>query len=110
MYGGHMKLLDNYACQNTVITPLGSGPELLLVLTGIVVADFPGISDEQARHEMLRINPDLSETLLWAINQFNIPWPGGPIISTQFHIPKFQVQQWAPFASLSSIVNQGTSG
>ena len=115
-----MKILTNFAGQNWLITPaslaVGENPpasihdqKFLLVLSGVVIADLEGNSSSQWLHETLSFLPDMaggqnSGPLNWAINRFGIPKPPGQNFSVGFSL-----EEWAPFASLSSIFNQDQS-
>jgi hypothetical protein len=115
-----MKVLTDFAGQNWLITPaalaIGENPpasihdqRFLLVLSGVVVANLEGNSGSQWLQETLSFLPDMagqqnSGPLNWAINRFSIPKPAGQ----SFRIG-FSLEEWAPFASLSSIFNQDQS-
>lgn len=115
-----MKVLTNFAGQNWLITPaalaVGESPptsihdqKFLLVLSGVVIANLEGNSGSQWLHETLSFLPDMagpqnSGPLNWAINRFAIPKPPGQDFSIGFSL-----EEWAPFASLSSIFNQDQS-
>lgn len=124
-----MKYLTNFAGQNWLITPaalaVGEIPSTLpahpvaealparihdqkwlLVLSGVVVADLEGNSGAAWLRETLSFEPDMSGPLNWAISHFSIPKPPGPPGS---YIPVFSVEEWAPFAALSSIFNRDHS-
>jgi hypothetical protein len=114
-----MKVLTNFAGQNWLITPaalaVGEHPpanihdqKFLLVLSGVVIADLQGNSASDWLRETLSFLPDMagsqnSGPLNWAIGRFGIPKPSG-----NFKI-EFSLEEWAPFASLSSMFNQGQS-
>jgi hypothetical protein len=122
-----MKVLTNFAGQNWLITPaalaVGEAPpanihdqKWLLVLSGVVIADLEGNSSAQWLHETLSFTPDMagpddptatSGPLNFAISHFSIPKPPGSP-GAQFLI-RFSLEEWAPFASLSSIFNQNQS-
>jgi len=122
-----MKFLTNFAGQNWLITPaaLAVGEpapasiheqKWLLVLSGVVIADLKGNSGAQWLHETLSFIPDMagpppgnSGPLNFAISHFYKPAdkPAGTP-GTNFNIV-FSLEEWAPFASLSSIFNQGQS-
>ncbi len=121
-----MKQLTEFAGQNWLITPAAlavgeSRPssihdqKFLLVLSGVVYANLKGNSSSQWLHETLSFIPDMagqsplwnSGPLNWAISRFGIPKPPGQI-GAQFYID-FAVEEWAPFASLSSVFNQDQS-
>lgn len=118
-----MKQLTEFAGQNWLITPAAlavgeSRPasihdqKFLLVLSGVVYANLKGNSSSQWLYETLSFVPDMagpqnSGPLNWAISRFGIPKPPGQA-GAQFNIV-FAVEEWAPFASLSSIYNQDQS-
>jgi hypothetical protein len=115
-----MKVLTDFAGQNWLITPaalaLGENPpasihdqKFLLVLSGVVMANLQGNSGSQWLYETMSFLPDMagpqnSGPLNWAISRFSIPKPPGQNFSIGFSL-----EEWAPFASLSSIFNQGQS-
>jgi hypothetical protein len=115
-----MKVLTDFAGQNWLITPaalaVGEHPpasihdqRFLLVLSGVVMANLEGNSGSQWLQETLSFLPDMagpqnSGPLNWAINRFSIPKPPGQNFSIGFSL-----EEWAPFASLSSIFNQDQS-
>src|SRR5437868_4313141 len=114
-----MKLTD-FAGQNWVITPaaLAVGQPAptdihqqmwLLVLSGVVFANFKGTTSADWRRETLSFSPELAGPqnagpLNWAISRYSIPTP-----SNQNFVTAFSLEQWAPFASLSSIFNEHQS-
>lgn len=108
-----MKVLDNFAGQNWLITPAAlavgeSQPKsiqdqkFLLVLSGVVIADHEGNSSSQWLQETLSFLPDMLGPLNWAISRFGIPKP----LPSQNFMIRFSLEEWAPFAS-SLIFNQG---
>src|SRR5882757_9580318 len=119
-----MKDLTEFTGQNWLITPaalaVGQSPPRnlhdqlwLLVLTGVVKADFKGNSG-QWLNETLSFLPDMSGPqrsgtsgpLAWAIDHFHIPKPSAAAGSYAIH---FSLEEWAPFVSLSSIFDQNQS-
>jgi hypothetical protein len=122
-----MKYLTNFAGQNWLITPaalaVGERPpasihqqKWLLVLSGVVIADLKGYSSSQWEQQTVSFTPDMagpddpsstSGPLNWAISHYSIPKPPGSP-GAQYLI-RFSVEEWAPFASLGSIFNQGQS-
>jgi hypothetical protein len=117
-----MKDLTDFTGQNWLITPaalaVGQPPPTnlhdqlwLLVLTGVVKADFKGNSGEWL-NETLSFLPDMSGPqlngtsgpLAWAIDHFHIPKP-----SAGSYAIHFSLEEWAPFVSLSSIFDQDQS-
>ena len=115
-----MKVLTDFAGQNWLITPaalaVGENPpasiheqRFLLVLSGVVIANLEGNSGSQWLHETLSFLPDMagpqgSGPLNWAISRYGIPKPAG-----QNFTIGFSLEEWAPFASLSSIFDQDQS-
>jgi len=109
-------VLTQFAGQNWLITPAalaaGENPpasihdqKFLLVLSGVVMANLEGNSTSQWRQETVSFLPDMagpqnSGPLNWAIGRFGIPKPPG-----NFTVG-FSLEEWAPFASLSSIYDQ----
>jgi hypothetical protein len=114
-----MKVLTDFAGQNWLITPaalaVGEQPpsnihnqKFLLVLSGVVLANLQGNSNSQWLRDTISFLPDMagpqnSGPLNWAIQRFNIPTPAGSVKIA------FSLEEWAPFASLSSIFDQGQS-
>jgi hypothetical protein len=125
--GIQMKVLTTFAGQNWLITPaalaVGEHPpasihdqKWLLVLSGVVIADLEGNSGAQWLRETLSFTPDMagaddptstSGPLNWAISHFAIPKPPGSPGAQ--YLVRFSLEEWAPFASLSSIFNQNQS-
>jgi hypothetical protein len=120
-----MKTLTEFTGQNWLITPaaLAVGQrqpanihdqQWLLVLTGVVRADLKGNSVDQWLNETLQFQPDMSGPqqhgtsgpLAWAIDRFRVPKPSAPPDS---YAILFSLEEWAPFASLSSIFDQNQS-
>ena len=122
-----MKYLTDFAGQNWLITPaalaVGERPpasihdqKWILFLTGVVIADLKGDSGEHWEYQTVSFTPDMagpddpsstSGPLNWAINHYSIPKPpGSPGVE---YVIRFSVEEWAPFASLSSIFNQDES-
>ena len=83
------------------------GEKWLLVLSGVATLDVQGNSESQWRHETVSLRPDLIGPLQYAITHHSIPTPPGSLGATYW--AGFQVEQWAPFAALSSMLNLGES-
>ncbi|MFN8061237.1 MAG: M23 family metallopeptidase [Vicinamibacterales bacterium] len=107
-----------FAGQNWLITPAATAAnnappanlheqQWLLVLTGVVIVDLKGTSAASWRHETISIQPDLNGPLQFAINKFGVPMPPGT--NGANFLTLFKVEQWAPFAALSSVFNQNQS-
>jgi hypothetical protein len=115
-----MIVLTEFAGQNWLITPaalaVSEDPpasildqKFLLVLSGVVIANLEGNSSSQWLAETVSFLPDMagpqnSGPLPWAISRFGIPQPPGQNFSIGFSL-----EEWAPFASLSSIFDQNQS-
>jgi hypothetical protein len=108
----------SFAGQNWLITPAARAvnqpapagvqdEKWLLVLSGIATLNVKGNSESQWRHETVSVRPDLTGPLQYAITHHNIPTPPGSLGAT--YLAGFQVEQWVPFAALSSMLNMGES-
>jgi hypothetical protein len=95
--------ITNFAGQNWTITPEAlavnepppasiSAQEFLLVLTGVAIADLQG-----NKSETVTLLPDIVSPLNFAADRYGIPRPAG--VNT---LPAFNLEQWAPFAAVSS--------
>lgn len=105
----------SFAGQNWLIVPVGlavnqtppasiSNQKWMMVLSGVAILDFKGNGSEWLR-ETVHILPDIVAPMNHAINTFNIPVPGGG----QGYTLQFQIEQWVPHATPSSIYNKGQS-
>jgi hypothetical protein len=114
-----MKRIDKFAGQNWLITPaalaVNEAPpqsirdqRWLLVLSGVAITDLQGNSEAQWLYETLVISPYFRDPLNFAVNKHSIPRPPGPEIGGNYRVD-FQLEQWSPFAAISSIFNQGQS-
>jgi Peptidase family M23 len=109
---------SSFAGQNWLITPAASAANVapptriedqswLLVLSGVAIIDLKGVTALEWRRETVRLQPELSGPLQHAISRYNIPTPPG---ADGYNFSTwFQVEQWAPFAALSSMLNQHES-
>lgn len=113
-----MKEVTTFAGQNWLIAPAATAVNQappariqdqtwLLVLSGVGLLGLKGISAAQWLRDTVSIRPDLSGPLQYAINRYAIPTPLGT--SGANYWVGFQVEQWAPFAALSSMFNQNQS-
>ena len=102
-----------FAGQNWLITPAAlavnearpqniSGQNWLLVLSGVTIINFKGKTSNDWLRDTVHIQPDLQGPLQHAISRYSIPHPLGSGI-------EFRVDQWSPFAAMSSIFNQNES-
>jgi hypothetical protein len=112
-------VVDSFAGQNWVIIPVAlavnesqptsiSGQKWILVLTGVCIPNLPGNNVGDWRRETLTINPDWNSPLQFAINRYSIPIPKVPGTGDT-GVPNFDLDQWAPFAAISSIFDKDTS-
>ena len=113
-----MKEVTTFAGQNWVVAPVAAAvnqappkqiqdQKWLLVLSGIGIVDLKGISGAQWLRETVSIRPDLVGPLQDTINRYSIPTPPGSLGANYW--VGFRVEQWAPFAALSSMFNQNES-
>jgi hypothetical protein len=119
-YVGEKPMIEatQFAGQNWLITPAATAVNQvppshihqqlwLLVLTGVAIVDLKGASTATWRRETVSIRPDLNAPLQFAIGRFGIPTPPGSSGANWW--TGFKVEQWAPFAALSSVFNQNES-
>ena len=110
--------VSTYSGQNWLISPVAAAvnepvpariqdQRFLLALSGVAIVDLKGTSPAQWRHETVALRPDLTGPLLHAVERHAIPRPAGALGSTYWL--GFQVEQWAPFAALSAMFNEGPS-
>ena len=122
-----MKYLTDFAGQNWLIIPaplaVGEPPpatihdqKWLLVLSGVVIADFKGDSSSDWNRQTVSFTPDMagpddpsatSGPLNWAISRYSIPRPAGAAGAQ--YLVRFSLEEWAPFVSLGAVFNQGQS-
>lgn len=106
-----------FAVQSFVIVPVataaGQAPpanirqqRFQLILSGVVLIDMKGVSPSQWRHETLSIAPNLKDAATTAAQRYGLPLPPGP---SGNWFAAFQVEQLAPFSTLSSVFNAGES-
>ena len=103
--------------QNWMITPAAlalnepppariSDQNFLLVLTGVCSVSLKGNQPHDWRRETAEIAPDYLTPLNHAIARFGIPLP---TIQGRSVSPMFQLELWAPFATVSSVWDQGST-
>ena len=104
--------VTTFAGQNWLITPAAlavnettpstiSDQKWLLVLTGVGIIDLRGNNASDWRRETLVIYPDMQAPLQYAVERYSIPRPVG--LNTRLDL---DLEQWAPFAAISSIFNK----
>jgi hypothetical protein len=126
MTGPEVVFLNNFTGQNWLITPaalaVGESPpktildqKWLLVLSGVVEANLQGNSNAAWLNQTVSFLPGRSVSLgfgvnegplNYAINHYSIPRPS---TDPKDYDVVFSVQNWAPFASLSSIFDEHQS-
>lgn len=110
--------ITEFAGQNWVITPAAvaanetppsriQDQKFLMVMSGVALLGLKGSSTSQWRRETILIRPDIEGPMKWAIGKYGIPTPPGT--SGANFWTAFQVEQWAPFAAVSSIYNKDES-
>jgi hypothetical protein len=108
-----MRFITNFAGQNWLITPTAlavneptpsniTEQKWLLMLSGVAFVDLQGTSESYWLHETLHITPNFRDALDYAVNRYSMPRP------THSNL-EFQLDQWAPFAAISSIYNRNVS-
>jgi hypothetical protein len=118
-----MKVITEFAGQNWLITPAAlavneqkpasiKDQKWMLTLTGVAVVNLTAGFNGDWLRETLQILPDMNGPLQFAINRFSVPVPSNPgyIVNGLSKItPFFQLEEWAPFASLGSIFDKNQS-
>lgn len=100
----------NFAGQNWLITPTpapNNQKKFLLVLSGVVIIDLKGVSEQNWRREQISIRPDMVNPIKHAITQNGVTTPPGTLGSTYF--AGLDVDQWVPFAAPSSMFNRNVA-
>jgi hypothetical protein len=107
---------DRFRGQNWLITPaalaVGEAPpqnlhgqKWLLFLSGVAWCNFEG-SDYPAPVVDFHIAPDIPSPLHFAIGRHGIPRPPGT--EGLDYLVQFQLEQWAPFVTMSEIIDQNS--
>ena len=105
--------VTEFAGQNWLITPAASAvnetppgriqdQKWLLCLSGVAMVGLKGQTSTGWTRTTVSLWPDLQGPMQHAIARYGIPVPQGAALW-------FQVEQWAPFASLASIFNKEQS-
>jgi len=113
-----IRIVDTFAGQNWLITPAAlaineppptniHAQKWLLTLSGVGMVNLEGNSEADWLHETLLLLPTIIDPMHYAIATHGIPTPQGTE-GKQYSLG-FQVEQWSPYASISSIFNQGES-
>jgi len=74
---------------------------------GVALVDMKGKSTATWYQDQLLISPNLGDPFMSALSRYSIPGPPGTPGRDWF--PWMQVENWYPFATLSSIFNQNQS-
>jgi hypothetical protein len=110
-----MIYISNYAGQNWIMTPVAlavnetqprsiADQKWMLILSGVAHLNLKGTGSDWIRERAL-LSPDLLIPMRRTIEQYNIPVPP----SHPAYDLRFQVEQWTPHATLSSIYNKDNS-
>lgn len=106
--------VKSFAGQNWAVTPVAlavneASPASIndqkwqFVLTGVAIVDFIGNNANDWRRDTLLIPPDIiGSPLGFVLRHFGVSPPGGD------GRPAFQLEQWAPFAAVSSSFSRET--
>ena len=96
--------IDSFDVQNWVVVPVAKpkGAAILMVLTGVVNVDLSGTIPDDWRRETILIAPDISAPMLYALEHFQLP--SAELLGKPTRV--FVVDQWAPFAAVSSVVDR----
>lgn len=106
--------IASFANQNWLITPVAVGvgqtpptvanQDWLLVLSGVAIINLQGNNPNDWRRETLTIFPDIQSPINFAISRYGLPAPtGGNIVA-------LNLEQWAPFAAVSSGFEKESGG
>ena len=119
-----MKVISEFAGQNWLITPAAlainesqpatiNDQKWLLTLTGVAIVNLKPTSNADWLRETLQIMPDTAAPLRFAINRYSIPVPTSSPYTDYGDLgvvyPFFQLDEWAPFASIGSIFDKNES-
>lgn len=106
-FDGQNWLITPAALSVNEARPSAQEQKFLLVLSGVVIVDIKGNSGAQWRRETVSIRPDLFSPLQYAVGRHGVPLPPGSSAGS-YHL-LFEVEQWAPFAAVSSMFNEQQS-
>jgi hypothetical protein len=79
----------------------------LLVLSGVTIINLQGSNPHDWLRETITISPDINSPMQWAINKWSIPVPTSQQTS---YVPVFSLEEWAPFAAVSSLYTKTSGG
>lgn len=114
-----IEVIGTFAGQNWLVVPaapaLGNAPtqnihaqKWLLTLSGVAMANLRGVNADDWHRVTLLLEPSVIDPIRYAIAHHSIPAPPG-VEGDDFALG-FQVEQEAPYASISSVFNASTSG
>lgn len=105
--------VTNFAGQNWAITPEAlavnepkptvTTQKFILLLTGVGIVNLQGNNPHDWRRETLTIFPDIASPLSFAAGKYGIPRPANTIAN-------FDLEQWAPYANVSSAFEKQSGG
>lgn len=115
-----MKIVSEFAGQNWLITPAAlamnerqpatiNDQKWLITLTGVAMVNLMPTSNTDWLRETLQIFPDIRAPIRFAINRHSIAIPTDSpyrIAGNDGIFPYFQLDEWAPFASIGSIFDK----
>jgi hypothetical protein len=114
-----IEVIGDFAGQNWLIVPAAQAPgdappqdihaqRWLLTLSGVAMANLKGSPPDDWRRATLLLEPTVVDPMHHAIAQHSIPVPPGS--EGPDYALGFQVEQAAPYASISSVFNAAESG
>ncbi len=83
--------------------PSAAAQKFILVLTGVGIVDLQGNNSNERRRETLTISPDIANPLGFASSKYGIPRPANTMAN-------FDLEQWAPYANVSSAFEKENGG
>ena len=107
-FGGQNWLITPAALAVNETPPANIGAQkFLLVLSGVGIINLKGETSNDWLRDSVHILPDMLGPKNYAIARFGIPRPTGTAGADYYTV--FQVEQWSPFAAISSIFDQDQS-
>jgi hypothetical protein len=103
-FDGQNWLITPAALSVNEARPAAEEQKFLLALSGVVIIDIKGTSGAQWRRETISIRPDMFSPLQYALTRHGVPLPQGA--NSGSYQLLFEVEQWAPFAAVSSMFNE----
>ncbi len=114
-----IEVIDTFAGQNWMVVPNAPAPgdaptqnihaqRWLLTLSGVAMANLKGVNPDDWHRVTLLLDPNVLDPVRYAIAHHSIPLPPG--VEGHDYAVGFQVEQEAPYASISSVFNASKSG